>query len=153
MSLFLQDAMLFPRIMRAMGSGAVCVLFLVLTARSTHHYEMADQVTGWLPRLFATVPAAVVLLFNLLGVLLSLVHSFKRNSRLKARLKAIVALNGLSELVLMLYNTTRLVVGDKWGATPREAYVGRLIVSVWFLGLTYSFTTSRWESSPYPNQA
>lgn len=74
----------------------------------------------------------------------------QRNSRLKARLKAIVAVNGASELLMMLYNIVRLVLGsDKY--TPREAYVTRLFVSVWFLTLTYSFATSRWDTGGGPS--
>lgn len=134
---------LYPRIMRTVGNTGVCVLFMVLTARATHLYELADQISGTLRRYLVTLPVVGLLCANLVGVLLSLVQSFSRNSRLKTRLKAILTLNGLAEVVMVGYNSIRLVLGnDKW--TPREAYVGRIFTSIWILTICFAFSTSRW---------
>lgn len=72
-----QDTLLFPRIMRAVGSSAVCVLFLILTARTVHLYELADQIRTPILRYACTLPAVALLSLDLLGVLLSLVQSVK----------------------------------------------------------------------------
>lgn len=137
------NEVLYPRIMRTVGNTGVCVLFMILTARATHLYELADQVSGALRRYLVTIPVVGLLCANLVGVLLSLVQSFSRNSRLKTRLKAILTLNGLAEVVMVAYNSVRLVLGnDKW--TPREAYVGRIFTSIWILTICFAFSTSRW---------
>ncbi len=134
---------LFPRIMRTVGNTGVCVLFMALTARATHLYELADQISGALRRYLVTLPVVGLLCANLVGVLLSLVQSFSRNSRLKTRLKAILTLNGLAEVVMVAYNSVRLVLGnDRF--TPREAYVGRIFTSIWILTIVFAFSTSRW---------
>jgi hypothetical protein len=137
---------LYPRIMRTVGNSGVCILFMILTARSTHLYELADQISGIFMRLLVTLPVVGLLCANLAGVLLSLMQSFSRNSRSKTRLKAILSLNGLAEVIQIAYNAFRLILGnDQW--TPREAYVGRIFTSVWILTICYAFSTSRWDSS------
>lgn len=137
---------LYPRIMRTVGNSGVCILFMILTARCTHLYELADQISGIFKRLLVTLPVVGLLCANLAGVLLSLMQSFSRNSRSKTRLKAILSLNGLAEVIQIAYNAFRLILGnDQW--TPREAYVGRIFTSVWILTICYAFSTSRWDSS------
>ena len=137
--------LLYPRIMRTVGNTGVCILFMMLTARATHLYELADQISGAMKRYSVTLPVVGLLCANLLGVLFSLVQSFSRNSRLKTRLKAILTLNGVAEMSMILYNMFRQVLGnDNW--TPREAYVGRLFTSIWMLTIIYAFATSRWDN-------
>ncbi len=137
---------LYPRIMRTVGNTGVCILFMILTARATHLYELADQISGAIRRALVTLPVVGLLCANLAGVLLSLVQSFSRNSRIKTRLKAILTLNGLAEVLQVAYNSFKLVLGnDKW--TPREAYVGRIFTSIWILTICYAFSTSRWDNS------
>lgn len=140
-----RQELLYPRIMRTVGNTGVCILFMILTARATHLYELADQISGAMKRYSVTLPVVGLLCANLLGVLFSLVQSFSRNSRLKTRLKAILTLNGVAEMCMILYNMFRLVLGnDNW--TPREAYVGRLFTSIWMLTIIYAFATSRWDN-------
>lgn len=137
---------LYPRIMRTVGNTGVCILFMILTARATHLYELADQISGAFRRALIVLPVVGLLCANLVGVLLSLVQSFSRNSRIKTRLKAILTINGLAELLQVAFNSARLVLGnDRF--TPREAYVGRIFTSVWILTICYAFSTSRWDSS------
>lgn len=134
--------------MRTVGNTGVCILFMILTARATHLYELADQISGAFKRYLVTIPVVGLLCANLVGVLLSLVQSFSRNSRLKTRLKAILTINGLAEVLQVGYNSFRLVLGnDKW--TPREAYVGRIFTSIWVLTIVYAFSTSRWDNQAF----
>jgi hypothetical protein len=142
-----KQEVVLPRLMRTMGNTGVCILFMILTARCTQTYELADQIRSPVVRYAVIAPVLVLLIGDLLGVLFSIVQHFSRNSRLKTRLKLLLNLNGLMEMVLLLHNVVQLLgPSSQW--VPREAYLGRIFTSVWILTLVYAFTTARWDTDP-----
>ncbi|CAM9479954.1 unnamed protein product [Phaeothamnion confervicola] len=137
-----------PPILRSVNGAGLMFCFFVLLWRSLHNYEAADQMPGGFFRYLLVLPAVSLFLSNVACLALTLVRTAP--ARQKRRMKAVLSLNILSESLLLAYNLCRLVFGRGFWV-PREEYVGRLLVNVWFLVMCYSFTRSRWvfEGTPF----
>jgi len=126
------------KFMQAIGPSSMTILFVCLVWRSIHNYELACQIPSGTMRILCVVPTVLLFLFNVAGCIMC----FFRASQ-KSKMKAILNMNGLSEMVLLVYNIVNMMKGSNmW--TPREVYVGRVLVNFWFLTLWFSFAKARW---------
>ena len=67
---------------------------------------------------------------------------------LKNQLKVILAGNTLREGVELLYNACLAIVSTRYSAVPRDVYVGRFFMNVWWMLFCFSFSKSRWVVDP-----
>lgn len=134
-----------PKVMRSVGNTGVAVLFMVLTVRTTHLYELADQVPGVVQRYSLVTPVAALFLSNIVGLASSLAMTFSPQSRMKNRLKVIMVINAVSEVFMLAYNMLQLLLGrTSW--VPKDVYIGRILANVWFFVVISTFARTRWVS-------
>lgn len=135
-----------PRVLRAVGGVGISILFMILTARVSHLYDLVDQMTNPVGRYILIVPIVFLLISDALGIVISLMGNLNQGrSRMKVRLKTIIGFNAVLEVLNLLANITKLVLGKgKW--PPREVYLGRVFTSIWMLSIIYTFSSSRWDS-------
>lgn len=136
------------KLLASVSKGSVAIFFFILMWRSVHHYELADQTFQGTTRLFMVLPPVVLFLGNMAGC----VGSILSNGAIgKKRLKAILNLNKLMEIVLMFYNVMRLVVVPS-KLVVREVYVGRTLSNFLFLVQCQLFTKVTWNAAKPSSQ-
>jgi len=156
------------KLLASVSRGSICLFFFVLMWRSVHHYELADQSfkNSIIARPIFVIPTIILFIGNMTGCVASITsqsHSSKK------RMKAILNLNKLAELMIFLYNILRLaIIPNKY--IPREIYIGRTLTNFMFMIQLQVFTRVTWgaaqikhdafnvvaqdiSSSHYPNQA
>jgi len=132
------------KLLASVSRGSISVFFFVLMWRSVHHFELSDQAfQKSARRMLLVVPTVLLFIGNMAGCVASVTS---RTTRAKKRMKAILNLNKLVELVLFLYNVVRLAVwSNKF--VPREIYVGRAITNFMFLVQCQLFTRVTWDAA------
>ena len=116
---------------------------MLLIWRNLSVYEMADQFVSLRMRSL-TVPA---MMFLLSADLLAFLVNVMRPDSFKNQLKAVLALNTLREYVELLYNAFKLVSSSRYAPIPRDIYIGRFFMNVWWSAFCVSFIKSRWVAN------
>mmetsp|Transcript_64998 Transcript_64998/g.76919 ORF Transcript_64998/g.76919 Transcript_64998/m.76919 type:complete len:297 (+) Transcript_64998:28-918(+) len=131
------------KLLATVSSASICFFFFVLMWRAVHHYECADAAFKGGVRLFMVLPPVLLFVGNMAGCVASFTspsHSSKK------RLKAILNLNKVVEVLLFLYNIARLtIVPSKY--VPREIYIGRTLTNFIFLVQCQLFTKVAWNTA------
>lgn len=129
------------KLLTSVSKGSRALIFFFLLWRNVHLYEVADQTTKGLRRLFLVTPMIVLFLGNLMGVVASLStpgHAAKR------RLKAILNLDKLVEAILIVYAFGRLTIAPS-KYVPREIFITNILHSFLFLLQCQAFTRLSWD--------
>jgi len=128
------------------ASRTACALtFFVLMLRNFHLYDVADKRRG-LMRMLCMTPQIGLLLGNLAGLVVSMMSSATST---KKRLKSILNLNKLQELILANYLVLRLTVfPPKTG--PRDELLACLFHSLFFFMQSHAVTRLSWDESLRP---
>ena len=106
-----------------------------------HLYELADQTRGF-KRLCLVIPTVLMFLFDIAGLLVS--FNFKDSNKVK--LKMILNFNKAIELSCMSYSIFRLLLAPSvW--TPREVYIGRVLVNFVMIMQSQLLTKVSWAFS------
>ena len=115
--------------------------FFLLVWRAVHLYELADQTRGF-KRLCLVIPTVLMFLFDIAGLLVS--FNFKDSNKVK--LKMILNFNKAIELSCMSYSIFRLLLAPSvW--TPREVYIGRVLVNFVMIMQSQLLTKVSWAFS------
>jgi hypothetical protein len=125
------------------SAASVAVLFGLLVWRSLSSYELADQFSSTILRVTTLVSVVAVLTLNAGGLIVSLAKPLD----FKNQLKAVLALNILREWLELAYNVVMVLLGSSRLGVPREVYVGRIFMNIWWSLLCFSFSKSRWVLS------
>jgi len=134
------------KLLTSVGKGSRALIFFVLMWRNIHLYEIADQTKTGVLRLLLVVPLTLLFVANLAGVVASLTspsHSAKK------RLKAILNLDKLLEVLLLVFYFIRLTIAPA-KYTPREIFISNTLHSVFFLLQCQAFTRLSWDESAVP---
>lgn len=131
------------KLLTTMSRTSVPIMFFILLTRSIHHFELADASFRGPTRLLFVLPAIILFLGNLSGVAVGALTSIKGTGGTKRRLKAILNLNKLLEVLCGLYNIVRLTVAPS-KYVPREAYVARIVTNFMFLGFCQVYSKVTW---------
>jgi hypothetical protein len=130
------------KLLVSVSRGSRVFIFVLLMLRDLHLYETASQVIQ--PEfLRGLVSSFLVIMFiaNMAGVvacLTSPTHSTKK------RLKAILNIEKLVEILMMMYAVIRLTVFPSQ-YTPKEVYVGNLMNAAFFLFQCQVYTKLSWD--------
>ena len=128
------------KLLASVSKGSRALIFFVLMWRDIHLFEIADQALKGTARLFTVVPLAFLFIANMAGVVASITspsHSTKK------RLKAILNLDKLVEVLLMIWYTIRLTIAPTVNV-PRELYISSFLHSVFFLIQCQAYTRVTW---------
>ena len=129
------------KLLASVSRGSISIFFFILMWRSIHHFELADQSFKGVYRLVVVLPTLMLFVGNLVGCAGSVLGGGSGKS--KKRMKAILNLNKLAELVLFAYNVLRLsLFPSKF--VIREVYVGRSISNFLFMTQCQLFTKVTW---------
>jgi hypothetical protein len=131
------------KLLTSVGKGSRALMFFVLMWRDIHLYEIADQNRTGVARLLLVIPMALMFIANLAGAVASLTspsHSAKK------RLKAILNLDKLLEVLLLVFYFIRLTIAPS-KYTPREIYISNTLHSVFFILQCQAFTKLSWDDS------
>mmetsp|Transcript_12375 Transcript_12375/g.26210 ORF Transcript_12375/g.26210 Transcript_12375/m.26210 type:complete len:305 (+) Transcript_12375:82-996(+) len=131
------------KLLTTMSRTSVPIMFFILLTRSIHHFELADASFRGNTRLVFVLPAIILFLCNLSGVAVGALTSIKGTGGTKRRLKAILNLNKLLEVLCGLYNIVRLTVAPS-KYVPREAYVARIVTNFMFLAFSQVYSKVTW---------
>ena len=131
------------KLMTSVSKGSRAIIFFLLMIRNIHLYELADKLRTGIPRLVCVIPMVVMFVANLAGVVVSLTspsHSAKK------RLKAILNLDKMIEVVLICFYLIRLTIFPP-SHTPRELYIANIFHSIFFLLQSQAFTRLSWDEN------
>jgi len=137
------------KLLATVSRGSIAFFFFVLMWRSVHHYEMADASFRGIQRLLIVVPTVGLFIGNMAGCVASITspsHSAKK------RMKAILNLNKLVELLLFVYNVVRLTIFPS-KFVQREIYVGRTLSNFIFMVQCQLFTRVTWGAAQIKQEA
>lgn len=134
-----------PLLQRA-SAASIGVLFGLLVWRSLSSYELASQFHSHYLRALSTLPVIVLMVLNVLGFGVSIF----RPLQFKNQLKAILSVNLGREWLEFAYNIVMIVMVSTKAEVPREAYIGRLFMNIWWSALCFSFSRSRWVLAAAP---
>ena len=136
-------------LVRKVNSLSIGVLFMLLVWRNLSVYELADQFVSRRMRLLTLPPLVLILLSNLFGFLMNVMrpHGFKN------LLKLILAANTSREWVELAYNVAMVFSRSRYSSIPRDVYIGRFFMNVWWIAFCVSFSRSRWVVSSIPNES
>ena len=131
------------KLLTTMSRTSVPIMFFILLTRVIHHYELADAAFKGTARVFFVLPTVALFLGNLSGLVVGAIGTVKGTGSTKRRLKAILNLNKLIEVICMVYNVMRLtVVPSRY--IPREVYVARIVTNFMFLSFCQVYTKVTW---------
>jgi hypothetical protein len=133
-------------LLKQTSTASIGFLFALLIWRSFASYELADQFESGAFKLVSVLPTVLILCANLMGFVVNVMKPFN----FKNYLKFILALNIIRECFELLYNTVNLVVQTSTSIIPREVYLGRFFMNVWWLTLCVTFSKSRWVAQLMP---
>ena len=131
------------KLLTTMSRTSVPVMFFILLTRVIHHYELADAAFKGMARVFFVLPTVALFLGNLSGLVVGATMTIKGTGGTKRRLKAILNLNKLIEVMCMAYNVLRLTVLPS-RYIPREVYVARIVTNFMFLCFCQVYTKVTW---------
>ncbi|KAL7570073.1 hypothetical protein ACA910_017106 [Epithemia clementina (nom. ined.)] len=134
------------------SKGARCMVFMIQMWRNLHLFETADQVfsskkTSNALRSLLVTPMVFLFVANLGGAMASL--SSTTTAAKKRRLKAILNVDKMVELILICYYAIRLTIAPS-RYTSREVYISNIFHSVLFFLQCNSFTRVSWNDSAQP---
>jgi hypothetical protein len=131
------------KLLTSVGKGSRAAIFFFLMWRDVHLYETAATITSATRRMLLTVPLVFLFIANMAGAVVSLTSP---SHATKKRLKAILNLDKVVEVLLVLYAVIRLTV---WPSpyTPREVYIGNCLYSALFLLQCQAFTRLSWDEN------
>jgi len=141
---------LFTTVSRA----SVAFFFFILMWRTVHHYELADATFGnhggnnksagvAFMRALVLTPLVVLFLGEMMGALLGIAQA-KLSKATKKRLKGILNLHKMVELVMIVNNVLRLAIfPSKY--VPREVYIGRTLANFFFVMQAQLYTKFSWD--------
>jgi hypothetical protein len=136
----LRDSQGRLKLMATVGKGSRAFIFFALMWRDIHLFEVADKSLKGIIRYFAVVPLTVLFLANLAGAVAALSAG---GHNMKTRLKAILNLDKMVEIVLLFWYFLRLtILPSKY--VPREIFVASVLHSVFFIIQCQSFTRITW---------
>ena len=130
-------------LLRQTTTSFICVIFGLYIWRAVAVYEMADQITG-AARLAVVTPTIFILLANIVGFVLNIMQPLN----FKSQLKVILLLNILRETCEMVFNVYKLISTKLGSSVPREEFMGRFFMNIWWFILCYSASKARWVSHP-----
>jgi succinate dehydrogenase hydrophobic anchor subunit len=131
------------KLLTSVGKGSRALIFFVLMWRDVHLYEVADQLKSGLTRLFFVIPLAVLFIANMAGAVASITSP---SQSAKKRLKAILNLDKLLEVLLIVFYFLRLTIAPS-KYTPREIYISNTLHSVFFILQCQAFTKMSWDET------
>jgi hypothetical protein len=135
-----RDAQGRVKLLTHVGRRSRALIFFVLMWRDVHLYEVADQTYKGLFRLVTVIPLFLLFISNLAGAVAAITspsHSAKK------RLKAILNLDKLVEMLIIVFNFGRLTLFPSQ-YTPREIYIANTLHSVFFILQSQAFTRLTW---------
>jgi hypothetical protein len=131
------------KLLTSVSRGSRAFIFFCLLFRTLHLYEVADKFATGLARLLLVTPLVLLFLGNLVGLVASAQQPTQSS---KKRLKAILNVDKLIEVLLILYNVLRLTIfPSKY--TPREIYVAGTLHSFFFLLQCQTYTRLSWDEN------
>jgi len=133
------------KLLATVSRGSISVFFFIYMWRSVHHFELADRAFRQSPsiRLVLVVPTVLLFIGNMAGCVASV---STKTLRAKKRMKAILNLNKLVELLLFGYHVFRLVLLNN-KLVQREVYVGRSLSNFLFIVQCQLFTRVTWDAA------
>ena len=138
------------KLLATVGRASRVFIFFLLMWRDIHLFEMADNALKGFLRTLIVGPLTVLFMANLAGVIISFTSSLSHAG--KKRLKAILNLDKVVEIVLLSWNMIRLtVIPSK--LVPREIYVASMIHNIFFLIQCQAFTRVNWDEKYLPTDA
>lgn len=126
------------------GTASICLLFGLLIWRTLAVYEIADTFESRTLRSLTVIPTMLLLGGNIAGLGLNIMKPLN----FKNHLKAILALNIVREVVELIYNVAQLILVGAATKLPREVYIGRLLMNLWWGTMCFSLARSRWVVQP-----
>jgi hypothetical protein len=149
------------RLLISVAKPSRVLIFLVLMWRIIHLYEVADQTfrvsakglaTGIFRNLFVRGPLTFLFVANLAGVVVTFTSAPGHHVTSKRRLKAILNLDKLLEILLIVQALARLSIfpGNPRTTPPRDVYINNVIYSLFFLLQTHGFTRLNWDEGVAP---
>eukprot|EP00578_Thalassiosira_sp_NH16_P010351 CAMPEP_0181106200 /NCGR_PEP_ID=MMETSP1071-20121207/16401_1 /TAXON_ID=35127 /ORGANISM="Thalassiosira sp., Strain NH16" /LENGTH=380 /DNA_ID=CAMNT_0023189583 /DNA_START=85 /DNA_END=1227 /DNA_ORIENTATION=- len=135
---------------------SVSFFFFILMWRTVHHYELADSTFGsgrgnngvgishHVFRIVVVTPLVVLFLGEMMGAVLGIGGVSSTSHATKKRLKGILNLHKVVELVMIFYNVVRLAL---WPSkyVMREVYLGRTISNFFFFVQCQLYTKLSWD--------
>lgn len=128
------------KLMSGFSRGSRVLIFFVMMWRSMMLYEHADKLLRGLTRLIAVTMMSLLFVGNLSGLVISVMAGPKSS---KKRLKAILNLNKLQEIIIIIYAFGRLSLFPSQ-YTPREIYIATILHCMFFLGNNFGCTRLVW---------
>jgi hypothetical protein len=125
---------------REAGTASICVLFGLLVWRSLSAYDLIDQLSPGVFKLFSVVAVVSILIANITGLIVNIM----RPLNFKNGLKLVLAMNVLREWSELVYNIFMLIFSSSTAELPKDAFIGRIFMNVWWSLLCFSFSKSRW---------
>jgi len=131
------------KLLTSVSKGSRALIFFVLMWRDIHLYEVADQSKTGIMRLVFVIPLTLLFIANMAGVVASLTSP---SHAAKKRLKAILNLDKLLEVLLIAFYFLRLTIAPS-KYTPREMYIANTMHSVFFILQCQAFTRLSWDET------
>lgn len=133
-------------LLKQANTVSVGILFMLLIWRNLGVYEMADQFASLRMRALTLPPMIAILLLNLGGFLLNAM----RPQGFKNQLKGVLAANTLREWVELTFNVAMVLSRSRYSSIPRDVYIGRFFMNIWWITFCVSFSKSRWVATVPP---
>jgi len=130
------------KLLTSVGKGSRAMIFFLLMWRDVSLYEWASEMK--VASVLVTTPIMALFVCNLVGAAVSLWNSPSHAT--KKRLKAILNLDKLVEVLLIFWYLLRLTIIPAKYVT-REVYIGRLLHAFFFLVQAQAFTRLSWDDN------
>lgn len=138
------------KLLTSVGKGSRAAIFFFLMWRDVHLYESA--VTAATARssislMILTVPLIMLFLANMAGAVVSLTSP---SHAAKKRLKAILNLDKLVEVVVAIYAALRLTIwpgSNNSRFMPRELHINSILHAAFFFLQCQAFTRLSWDEN------
>ena len=138
------------KLLASVSKASRVFIFFLLMWRDIHLIEAADSSLKGLLRTLTVLPLVTLFMGNLAGVIISFTASVNHGG--KKRLKAILNLDKMAEIVLIGWNFLRLtVMPSKYVA--REIHVAGIIHSIFFIIQCQAFTRVNWDEKYLPAES
>lgn len=127
-----------------LGAASISLLFVLSIWRTIVLHDAASTFMSPLMNLLTTIPLKCILMLNIVSLVTNLVKPLY----FKNILRLTFGLNILKEAVDLTYNAVMIVFNKSFLISqpifPREYYLGRLLMNLWFLLAGISQLKSRW---------
>jgi len=131
-------------IQTSVAKSSLAFWFFILMWRSVMLYELADSAK--VARVFLVTPPVLLFVGNMIGCVLAIMSvTGAPQSTIKKRLKALLNMNKLLELIMFVYHFIRLTIWPN-RYVPKELYVGRIIHNVLYTVASQTFTKVTWDA-------